>query len=234
MVMRRNREKIFWQIYANVYDLVRFIPPYRQIIKDVKEASNIRASMTVLDAGCGTGNFIKEIAAEADVEIVGIDISQIMLAKAKKKIGLRQNVKLRSANLNEKLYFNNDYFDRIIAVNSIYAVYDPQFTLSELIRVLKPGGILVMVNPHSQAKFITTYFQIINSGKGLQKVFLFTVTLPLLLFNLVIKFKASKKDYHFLSQENWKNIVNSFNIKSLVVKEADMQSYLLKITKNED
>ncbi len=231
--MKNQRSEIFWQIYAHVYDLVRLLPPYQHLLQDVKKGALVKPNIRVLDVGCGTGNFMELVAKDKLGEYVGIDISKVMLSKARKKVGSFTNMRLFLASVNDKLPLEKNYFDSIVAINSIYAVSNPAFTVSELLRVLKPGGTLVIVNPHSKAKFTAAYFEIINSVKGFAKVKMFFITLPLFFFNLIIKLKANNKGFHFLSQEEWEEMVKNLNIKSISIKETYMQSYLLVLTKKD-
>lgn len=229
--MKDQKQDLFWVIYAHVYDLVRFLPSYQNLLKDVEIAANLKSNTNVLDAGCGTGNFIKQTALAYKVKFIGIDLSGPMLAQANKKLNGIKNITIQKGNLNEKLPFSDNFFQSIIAINSVYAVSNPEFTFSELMRVLKPSGTLVIVNPQAKASFIAAYLEILNSGKGLGKLFLFVVTIPLFFFNLLIKMKASKKSFHFLSQDDWKRMINRFTITSMHIKDTYMQSYMLQIVK---
>ena len=50
-------------------------------------------------------------------------------------------------NLSERLPFDDDSFDRIVSIHVLYALEDQDYTMRELLRVLKPEGILVLANP---------------------------------------------------------------------------------------
>lgn len=153
-----------------------------------------------------------------------------MLSRAQEKIN-KSDVNFQQVNLNKQLPFKDNYVDTIIAINSLYAVSQPQFTVSELWRILKPKGTLVIVNPQDKTKFFEAYFGILNSGRGLQKIFLFFITIPLFIFNAIIKMKANKLDYHFMTSEEWKELLQEFNAHSVEIKDTYVQSYLIKIVK---
>jgi ubiquinone/menaquinone biosynthesis C-methylase UbiE len=100
----------------------------------------------VLEIGFGTGTTLVKIASEnKDVKLYGIEQSEIMLNKAKRRInfsGVTKNIFLTKAAPQEKFPFDNGYFDNII-IESVLAIQDDaslQFLLSEIRRVLKPSG----------------------------------------------------------------------------------------------
>ncbi len=228
---KNSEGNTFWRLYAIVYDFLRYVPIYQQMVTDVEKASNMKDTDTVLDAGCGTGNFIAHMITQGSkATFMGIDVADTMLSRAQNKISVA-NVILQQANLNNKLSFPDKHFDNIIAINSIYAVSNPKLTVSELWRVLKPKGTLIIVNPQDKTKFFEAYSGILNSGHGLQKIFLFFITIPLFVFNAIIKMKANKLDYHFMTSKEWKNVLQEFNAHSVQIKNTYVQSYLIKIVK---
>jgi ubiquinone/menaquinone biosynthesis C-methylase UbiE len=229
--MKEPNDDLFWTMYAQVYDLHRFLPPYQNLLYYVEKNANIRANTNMLDAGCGTGSFMKIVAEKYKVKITGIDMSDPMLAQAKIKLQGIDNAMIQKGNLNEKLPFTDKYFQSIVAINSVYAVANPQFALSELMRVLKPNGTLVIINPRANASVSEVYLEILNSVKGFRKLFIFIVTIPLLFFNVLIKLKANKKNFHFLAQEDWKRMIKMHSIKSLHIEETYRQCYMLQIIK---
>lgn len=102
----------------------------------------------LLDAGCGGGMFIKMLNARyPESEICGIDHSQTMLALAKKtnRKGLyRSKVRILNAQIS-KLPFENDHFDVVTAFDTIQ-FWPLEQALAQVCRVLKHGGIFVIIN----------------------------------------------------------------------------------------
>jgi ubiquinone/menaquinone biosynthesis C-methylase UbiE len=100
----------------------------------------------ILDAGCGSGRNISILSARVR-EIVGVDYSDQMLARAKEKIiaeGL-SNARLLQADIT-KLQFAPDTFDKVICASVLQYLDDAdcEQALKELVRVCKPGGKLVI------------------------------------------------------------------------------------------
>lgn len=225
-------ESIFWQCYAYVYDLVSFIPQYKKMLGKISQELNIKDSDKILDAGCGTGNlsyFLKKNNNRA--EIIGIDISTSMLARAKAK-NKGADTKFIFFDMNKPLPFKAKTFDKIVAINSIYSVSNPKSTIRELFRVLKQNGVIIIVNPKSNTKFFQVYMEILNAGKNIDKLLLFFITLPLFVFNAIIKIRANNSLYHFIESEEWKKMFNSKEIDSISIQDTYIQSDLIKIIKS--
>lgn len=97
---------------------------------------------TALDLGCGTGEMMKLILQQSDDKsLYGIDLSEKMLEVAKEKLGNRVNLILGDS---EQLPFSDSFFDVVYCNDSFHHYPAPDKVLSEVCRVLKPGGIFVM------------------------------------------------------------------------------------------
>ena len=90
----------------------------------------------LLDVGCGTG-FIIHLAADLFAEIHGLDITPAMMARVRTDRG---NITLHNAPA-EALPFPDTSFDAATAYSFIDHLDNPQAVLSEVARVLRPGGI---------------------------------------------------------------------------------------------
>ena len=96
----------------------------------------------VLDAGCGNGRLL-ELFKDKIIDYTGIDISEKLIELAKKKYP--QNAFLIADNLN--LPFPNDNFDKVFSVAVLHTIPSRELrekALSELKRVLKPKGLLIL------------------------------------------------------------------------------------------
>jgi ubiquinone/menaquinone biosynthesis C-methylase UbiE len=100
----------------------------------------------VLDIACGTGEFERIVLAEnSNQQIVGVDISEQMLAIAKQKNRTFPNVSFQIANA-DSLPFTAHNFDIVISANAFHYFDDPVAALKEMKRVLKPGGRMVILD----------------------------------------------------------------------------------------
>ncbi len=100
----------------------------------------------VLEVGVGTGISLPQYAS--NTRIFGIDISAAMLRKAKTRVaelGLK-NVEGLAVMDAEKLDFPDGSFDVVMAQYVVTAVANPEATLDEFARVLRPGGEVILLS----------------------------------------------------------------------------------------
>ncbi len=130
--------------WAPVYDLV-----FGKVFATGRAASIAAAESVggrILEGGVGTGISLERYSRNN--RITGIDISAPMLRKAQERVhalGLT-NVEALSVMDAAKLAFADGSFDVVVAQYVITAVPDPDATLDEFARVVRPGGEIILVN----------------------------------------------------------------------------------------
>ena len=97
----------------------------------------------VLEMGCNTGGLSRRIQSDKNCFVYGIDICKSAVELAKQKGIFAQVAEA------EKVPFEDDKFDVVVASEIFEHLYDPKVVLKEAVRVLKPKGILVGSVPHS-------------------------------------------------------------------------------------
>lgn len=100
----------------------------------------------VLEVGVGTGLSLPGYASH--LEVTGIDFSHEMLAKARRKVKgerLSHVVALRQMDA-RALDYPDDHFDTVVAMYLVSVVPEPERVVSEMARVCKPGGEVIIVN----------------------------------------------------------------------------------------
>lgn len=110
------------------------------------EALQLEAGEAVLDAGCGSGLLTEDIAAlvgEAG-RVVGIDVSRDMLVLAEQRCAGLPQVVLKPSKV-EHLTEDDASYDAVVCVQVLLYVPDVTGALTEMHRVLKPGGRIVIV-----------------------------------------------------------------------------------------
>lgn len=147
--------------YSAVYDQTfgKFMKTSREsAIRDLRIGPNER----VLEVGVGTG--ISLPLYPLHCQVVGIDLSSGMLAKARKRI---DELKLPHVTLEQmdaaQMRFPENTFDIVMAAYVVTAVPDYRPVISEMIRVCKPGGRIVMLNHFSNGnRFLAAVEKIIS------------------------------------------------------------------------
>ena len=110
--------------------------------------AHIQSHFTILDVGCGGGRTIQKLAtAAASGKVYGIDYAQGSIAASRAR-----NAELIRAGLVEitpaavsHLPFPDNNFDLVTAVETQYYWPDLQNDMREILRVLKPGGMLLVI-----------------------------------------------------------------------------------------
>ena len=107
-----------------------------------------REGMVVLDVGCGTGDTVFEIAEKVKPtgKVVGIDFTKEGIERAQEKarnLRLDGITEFRLAEA-EELPFEDETFDAVISECVVCLTSDKERVLAEKVRVLKPGGRIIM------------------------------------------------------------------------------------------
>jgi SAM-dependent methyltransferase len=107
---------------------------------------HVRPDSRILDCGCGPGSITIGLALWApDGQTIGIDIGEEQLEGARalaKQLGAA-NVSFQQGNI-FALPFEDDSFDIVFSQTVLYHIPSPQRALSEIRRVLRPGGLVAL------------------------------------------------------------------------------------------
>lgn len=161
----------------------------------------------LLDVGCGTGFYYPLLSQHAQA-VIGVDVSRAMLDEADRLIERQQ---LKNCRVQEcsalDLPFEDAVFDTVHCWDVLHHVSDVSKTLSEIDRVLKPGGRFIAVEPNLLNPSITWYHARRRSEWRLFTQNQFSLVRPLRKKNFDVKVRYDNTIISFLNERTewiWK------------------------------
>jgi phosphatidylethanolamine/phosphatidyl-N-methylethanolamine N-methyltransferase len=141
-VMDRDQVAEAYGRWAPVYDIV-FGPVFRQGRRAAVRAAEAVGGR-ILEVGVGTGLSLSDYGK--GTSIVGIDISEPMLDKARKRVEAQRlaNVEALEVMDAEHLTVPDASFDVVVAQYVVTAIPNPEKALDEFVRVVRPGGEIIL------------------------------------------------------------------------------------------
>lgn len=152
--MKGKEKNMFWDRAADYYDFFETL--YNgKVYKELGErvSAFVEPNNFVLECACGTGCITKSLAAKCSF-LVATDYSEGMLGKAEKACKNYRNIRFSKGDIN-RLRYTDETFDKVVAGNVIHLLDEPKAALDELMRVCKPGGLII----------VPTYVNITPKGK---------------------------------------------------------------------
>ena len=111
-----------------------------------KEFFHPRRESRVLDFGCAEGCDIELLRLRHEFRLFGIDASDTQLRRFQKKY---PGSEVKKATVSGRIDYDSDFFEYIIELSTLHHIPNVSFVLSELARVLKPGGTMILREPIS-------------------------------------------------------------------------------------
>ncbi len=108
------------------------------------DGGSVPAAGVILDVASGTAGVALQLAERSRARVVGVDLTEQMLRQGRRRVaaaGRADRITLVAGRA-EQLPFPDASFDALTFTYLLRYVRDPQATLAELARVLKPGGVL--------------------------------------------------------------------------------------------
>lgn len=119
-------------------------PGGRRSTEELFTLANFQPDQRVLDVGCGVGTTAVAMARRFGVEVKAVDISPIMLSRARanvRRAGLEQKVQVDRGDI-LSLPFATETFERVVA-EAVTMFVDRDRAAAELVRVCRPGGMVL-------------------------------------------------------------------------------------------
>ena len=134
---------MFWDKISPLYDFFENVYNHKVYSGTGKKVAEfIGKSDEVFECACGTGAISQYIAPKCK-SLIATDFSSGMLRQAEAKCKEYRNVSFKKADItNIKCKANR--FDKVVAGNVIHLLPEPEKALSEMLRVVKPGGKVII------------------------------------------------------------------------------------------
>ena len=134
---------MFWNTISGIYDFVENTFNGK-VNRDIAQyvANLMTEDDNVLECACGTGMFSLPIAKRCK-RLTATDFADKMLRQARKKCKDLPNVLFELADIT-RLNYKDETFDKVVAANVIHLLDNPSAAMSELMRVCKKGGVVII------------------------------------------------------------------------------------------
>jgi len=140
---RTARWRRYWDRTSGGYDK-EMAAWDRRLFGDSREWACGRATGSVLEVAVGTG--LNLPIYPGDVTLTGIDLSEGMLGIARERAtSIGRTVSLRQGDAHA-LPFADASFDTVVCTFGLCAIPDHELAIAEMVRVLRPGGRLILVD----------------------------------------------------------------------------------------
>ena len=155
LLERRSTSQAFFSSRAGQWDKVR-VELYGSRADLTPFAALLDPDWIVADLGCGTGQTTAALAPFVG-RVIAVDESSAMLAAARRRLGDRDQVDVRSGRL-EDLPIDDAELDAAILSLVLHFVVDPAAVFAEAARTIRPGGRLLVVDmvPHEREEYRST------------------------------------------------------------------------------
>lgn len=140
---RRRDSQAFFAGAAAQWDRTR-AEMYGEAFERLALTALLPAGWTVADLGCGTAGLSAELAQTAE-RVIAVDNSEAMLESARQRVGATDNIDLRLGDL-EALPIGDGECDAALCLLVLTYLPDSGAAVAEMARVLKSGGVVVVVD----------------------------------------------------------------------------------------
>jgi ubiquinone/menaquinone biosynthesis C-methylase UbiE len=138
-----------WDLYARSYDnILSLMEYYQEVLRRHILFLNVSGIDNIIDLGAGTGTVALKLAGQGH-QVVAVDNSAAMLGRLEAKLGPPngRSIELSNSSAEDLDRFPDASFDGVNILLALFAMEHPAKCLHHAIRVLKPGGRLILTEP---------------------------------------------------------------------------------------
>jgi|GEM_PF-6188668 len=204
--MSLNKNALFWNIYAKVYDKLNNLDTYKLLNAEIaKEMQRIAEGEKVLNIGCGTSSleYLFSKNSKINFKWLSVDISKEMLSISNQKLNDDKRfsfLEQSAEGLGKKL--NREKYDYIIASHSLYNLIDLSRFMASIKPLFKKNTRMIIVNPLRNAGVLDIIREELKTNV-IGKIPLVPIFIIMIFLNLLIIVLAKKNRYTFLSKEEY-------------------------------
>lgn len=125
---------------------------FKKRVKTIFEWIDVSSDRTILDCACGRGFYLKMIRSVSQCKLVGLELDEEIIEKARRNIAGLSDISLTRANIYEQPFDDNS-FDGVLLSEILEHIDDDVRGLKEVKRVLKPGGVVAITVPNANYPF---------------------------------------------------------------------------------
>ena len=111
--------------------------------REIPRLLELKPDSSVLELGCGSGEYALHLAKKAGCRIIGLDINTFGVRNANQLAlanGLSSSVRFEQCDISKKLPFEDNAFDAVFSNDVLCHIPGRAHLLGEMFRILKPGG----------------------------------------------------------------------------------------------
>ena len=213
-------DKVFWGAYTRYGEGQDTTGVEKARVEEVLrrlEEFGATPPQSVLDAGCNNGNYTLALAI-AGFDATGVDFAPGLLSAARRRAEeLKVPATFGKMDLDSVFWYADGEFDNAICTSVLHAVRRPEWVLSELHRVIRPGGLLLVTTWLDEARHREAFPQLFAKPENEPKA-----SLSARLRQAVKTWSEPQRRLHYWTPEEMRQMLESQGFEILQMSGVPM------------